>query len=130
MAIPQRLRLGGCLMAAILFGTVLAGCSSPIGSAATADISGTLRFYAPFPSTGFPNGVLRAGFVEFRSSNGLVTKVQVPRSGTFIANLAPGTYTVRGHLAKSNLWCDDSGDRTIRIVKNRELHIRVNCDGI
>lgn len=130
MAIPQQLRIGGCLMAAILFGTILADCRSPISSAVGADISGTLRFYAPITSTGFPNGALRAGFVEFRSSNGLVTKVQVPKSGTFVANLAPGTYTVRGHLAKSNLWCDDSEDKTIRIERNRELHIKVNCDGI
>lgn len=118
-------------MAAILFGTVLAGCGVPTnGLAATADVSGTLRFYGGLPQPGYPNGFLRPGFVEFRSSNGVVTKVVVPKSGTFVANLAPGTYTVRGHLAESNLWCTVGGDKPIRVVKGRELHVKVDCVGM
>jgi hypothetical protein len=118
-------------MASAVFATVLTAFSTPtIGLAATADISGTLRFYPPNPESGFTNGVLRAGIVEFRSSNGLVTKVLVPKSGRFIANLAPGTYSVRGQLAHSNLWCTVGGYKPIRVVKDQELHVRVDCVAI
>lgn len=68
--------------------------------------------------------------VEFRSTHGVVTEVSVPMSGMCIANLPPGTYSVRGHLAKSNLWCTVGGDKSITVVKDRELHINIDCDAI
>jgi hypothetical protein len=123
--------LSGRLMAAIIVCMVLAVSGAPSsGASATADVSGTMRFYPPNPLPGFPNGALRAGFVEFLSKEGAVTKVVVPKSGRFVADLATGNYTVRGHLAQSNLWCTVGGSKTIRVVQHRELQIKVDCDAL
>jgi hypothetical protein len=123
--------LSGRLIAAIIACTVLAvtGAQSS-GASSTADVSGTMRFYPPNSVAGFPDGTLRPGFVEFLSKDGTVTKVAVPKSGRFSADLATGDYIVRGHLAQSNLWCTVGGNRTIRVVQHRELQIKVGCDAL
>lgn len=131
MGIDRGAGLSGRLMAAIIVCTVLAVSSAPTSSASsTGDVSGTLRLYPPNPLPGFPSGTLRAGFVEFLSKDGAVTKVVVPKSGRFVADLATGDYAVRGHLAHSNLWCTVGGNRTISVVQHRELQIKVACDAL
>jgi hypothetical protein len=94
------------------------------------DVSGTLRFFGAAPTPGHRSGALSAGFVDFRSSNGVLTKVVVLKSGKFTAHLASGSYSARGHLAHSDLWCSVGTDRPFNIAKGRNLHVSVDCVAI
>jgi hypothetical protein len=131
MRSSRRNGTSGLLIATVVLGMVFTALGTPTkSSAATADVSGTLRFYGAAFEAAHRNGVLRAGFVDFRSSNGVVSRVVVPKSGKFSANLASGTYTAIGRLAHSNLWCSVGADRPFRIVIGSDLNIRVDCVAI
>ena len=105
--------------------------SRPRTSTALAvDVSGALRFFGAAFTLGHRNGTFSAGYIDFRTSSGAVSKILVPRSGKFTAHLAPGTYSARGRLAHSNLWCSVGADKPFNIVIGRDLHLEVDCVAI
>jgi hypothetical protein len=105
--------------------------SRPRTSTALAvDVSGALRFFGAAFTSGHRSGTLSAGFIDFRSSSGALSQIKVPRSGRFAVHLAPGSYSARGRLADSNLWCSVGADKPFNIVIGKDLHLNVDCVAI